>query len=138
MQKPAASRRAVQGVTLIELLVVVVIVGILTAIAYPSYREHVNRTRRSDGTAALLNVAQRLERCFTQFNAYNNAGCAVALPIDSPEGFYEIGFEDGPTATTYQLSATPKGHQTGDACGTLMLTHAGARSVTGDASAKCW
>lgn len=131
--------RTLRGVTLIELMVVVVIVGILASIAYPSYREYVDRTRRTDGTNALLNVAQRLERCFTQFNAYNHASCAVTLPMDSPEGFYEISFsEGGPSAGAYLLNATPQGAQENDRCGTFSLTHTGQRSVSGDASARCW
>lgn len=132
------SRRAVRGMTLIELMVVVVVIGILGALAYPSYREHVDRTRRADGTSALLNVAQRLERCFTQFNAYNNANCSVNLPMSSPQEFYEIDFDEGPTATTYRLIATPQGPQASDRCGTLTLTHTGERGVGGDAAARCW
>ena len=91
-----------------------------------------------NGTATLLNVAQRLERCFTQFNAYNNAGCAVSLPMDSPEGFYRIDFDEGPTAIAYRLSATPQGGQASDRCGTLTLSHTGQRGVSGDAAARCW
>lgn len=140
MRRETVLRRRARGVTLIELMVVVVVVGILAAIAYPSYREHVSRTRRTDGVSALLNVAQRLERCFTQFNAYNNAGCPVldSLPMDSPETFYRIAFAEAPTATAYRLSATPQGPQAGDRCGTLTLTHTGERGVSGDANARCW
>lgn len=132
------SREGSRGITLIELMIVMAIVGILASIAYPSYRENVNSGRRADGQGALVNVAQRLERCFTQFNAYNSANCGVAFPIDSPEGFYSI---TAPTltATTFTLSAAPQGAQTGDTrCGTLTLTHSGARNASGTQPDRCW
>jgi type IV pilus assembly protein PilE len=131
-------RRRQQGITLIELMIVVTIVGILAAIAFPSYQENVNSGRRSDGQGALVNVAQRLERCFTQFNAYNSANCAVVFPLDSPEGFYEIT-APALTATTFTLNATPQGPQAADArCAVLSLTHTGIRDATGTNPDRCW
>ena len=57
---PSVSR----GFTLIELLVALVIVGILSAIAYPSYVEHVRKVHRAEVTGLLLQNAQRMERHF--------------------------------------------------------------------------
>lgn len=132
-------RRAASGVTLIELMIVVVVVGILAAVAYPSYREHVNNSRRADGKSALLNVAQRLERCFTQYNAYDHASCPVAFPVTSPDGFYQIN-DQSRDATTFEVRAAPQGVQAGDRCGTFTLTHTGARDVQGAAltAQQCW
>ena len=54
-----------QGFTLIELMIVVAIVGILSAIAYPSYAEYVRRGHRADARAGLLQAQQWLERAST-------------------------------------------------------------------------
>lgn len=129
------------GFTLIELMIVVVVVGILVAVAYPSYQNQVRQTRRSDGKAALLNAAQQLERCFTRFNSYDNAGCAVADAlddgIDSPEGWYVVS--DAVGASTFSLVATPQNAQTSDtACGNLTLTHTGQRAASGTQPDTCW
>lgn len=63
-------RKSEQGVTLIELLIVVVIVGILAAVAYPSYRDHVTRAKRTEAKAALLQIATNQERHYLDRNRY--------------------------------------------------------------------
>ena len=148
MQAMDASRRAVRrgkqgmrGVTLIELMVVVTIIGILVAIAYPGYQSQMQKTRRADGKTALLNAAQQLERCFTRFNAYNNAGCAAATAlaagVPSPDGWYIV--TDVPTATAFSLDATPQGAQVADTqCNVLTLDNRGLQGATGALPANCW
>jgi type IV pilus assembly protein PilE len=115
------------GFTLIELMVVVAIVGILAAIAFPSYQESVRKANRTDAKASLLNAAQLLDRCFTERNAYNAAGCPTVTGT-SQEGFYTIAFGTNPplSATTYTLIATPVagGRQANDPrCTSFSLTH---------------
>lgn len=127
-----------RGFTLIELMIVVVIIGILAAIAYPSFTEQVRKSRRADATGGLMDAAQRLERCFTQFNAYNNAACNI--PATTPEGHYTIT-TPVLAANQFTLVATPVagGPQAGDPrCATFTLTQAGVRTATGTLGNDCW
>lgn len=130
MQKITTNRR-MRGITLIELMIVVVIVGILAAIAYPSYQSQVRKSKRADGKAELMETAQALERCYTRFGRYNDGNCAVAFPITSPEGHYEL---TAPTLTavSFILDATPQGPQAEDTeCGVLRLTSTGVQGSQG-------
>ena len=131
----------VGGFTLIELMVVVAIVAILATIAYPSYEEQVRKTRRAEGKAALNEVASRLERCFTRFNAYNAAGCNGVDQMTSENDWYRVSASAIATSS-YTLQAVPqRGQATSDTkCGTLTLTHVGARSQTGTPPSgyQCW
>jgi len=69
-----------RGFTLIELLIVMAVVGILTAMAYPSYTESVRKSRRSDALIQLMETTQTLERCYTQFGGvYDHVDCPIQI-----------------------------------------------------------
>ena len=131
----------IHGFTLIELMIVVVVIGILAAIAIPSYQQYVEKTRRADAQSGLLQAAQALERCFTRTNTYDDCG---VVPTNSPDDFYSIVFsESQPTATTFRLEARRRGAQADDPCGTFTLDQRGNRGneIAGGAvpaSLRCW
>ncbi len=129
------------GFTLIELMVTVVIIGILTAIAYPTYQGYMAKNRRSDGQVALLDLANRMERYFASNNTYAGATLAgVGEAATSPNGYYNMSIATA-TATNYTLQAAPTGAQaTADTlCGTLTLNQLGQKGTTGTgAAATCW
>lgn len=133
------------GFSLIEVMIVVAIIGILAAIAYPSYQDQVRRGNRADAKAALLETAQFMERFYTQNNRYNLDlnGAAPTLPYtksprDGSSTFYLIRFNGNATATTFSIEAAPQGSQTQDTCGTLRIDQSGQKTTTAGVATDCW
>ena len=140
-----------RGFTLIELMIAVAIVGIIAAIAYPSYTKYVQRGYRSEGIAMLTDATARMERYYAQNNSYKAADPAAigitALPQDpgstdpavyqSSSGKYQLSFATVATATTYTLQVVPQGAQANDVCGTLSVDQAGTKKSS-KAATECW
>ena len=123
-----------RGFTLIEMMIVIAILAVIVALAYPAYTEQVRKARRADAVNTLMSTAQYLERCFTRFNAYNDASCASPAG-DSIDNYYAITVAR--TATTFTLTATPQGDQANDPCGTLTLDYLGNKTPA-PGSNRCW
>lgn len=103
--------KAKEGITLIELLVVIVIVGLLAAIAIPTYSNYMIRARRADAKTALeqLRAAQEMRRA--EKGSYDTDLTLVALRTTwgapaATVGDYTITMPVA-TATTYTGTATP-------------------------------
>ena len=138
-----------RGFTLIEVMIVVAIVGILSAIAIPSYNEYIRRGHRADARAGLLQAQQWLERASTATGVY-----PITIPnplkfrrsdgTPDPTKRYLIDLEAGSTNAAFRLTATPTGAQTGDKCGVYTLRHNGVRGANGKEQADpgfdadCW
>jgi type IV pilus assembly protein PilE len=152
-----------RGFTLIELMIVVAVVGILSALAYPSYQSHVQKTRRVAAAGCLMELAQWMERNYTSCLRYDFTGaapnaCAVGvtnaqLPAlncrNELTNAYTFQFAPvvapvtNPAQAAYALQAVPGAIQAGDTrCATMTLNQAGTKGATGTESAtaanSCW
>jgi len=142
----AAVKHRNVGFTLIEVMIVVVVIGILSAIAYPSYQEYVRKARRADAQANLMELAQFMERHYTAQGGYlasGNSGASPTLPFteapkDGGTKYYDLSLSAA-TASAYTLQAAPKGAMAADKCGTLTYTNAGTKGQgTGGSLQECW
>jgi type IV pilus assembly protein PilE len=136
----------VRGFTLIELMVTVAIVGILAAVAYPSYVEYINKGKRSEAKAALLEAVQNLERYYSANGTYLNTGgtaLAAVFTVSVPSSGtanYSVQVVGTPTRNAFQMEAARSGNMASDACGNFRITQAGARTLDSNTKSlsECW
>ena len=135
---------AQHGMTLIELMIVVAIIAIITAVAYPSYQDHIRKARRAEGKSALLKALQLEERFYTAEQTYTlnlvPLFGAAAAPVRSAEnpatGYYTITAETDPATGNdlrmgVLIKATPAAPYSDPECGVLSLTTTGTRGADG-------
>ncbi len=148
-----SSKSKQRGVTLIELVVVVMIVGILAAVAVPSYRNYVIRSQRSDAKDALLALATQQEKHYLQCNAYSEildaatdcaAGELQAADV-SKNGWYELEADAPDPATGFTVTATAingENQWQDTECRSFTVDQAGVRTAADDGgtdnTAECW
>ena len=140
------------GMTLVELMIVVVIVGILAAIAYPSYRDAVLRSHRAEAKSALLQVQVTQEKYFLQNNAYvTTAALLSAAPTAATPGlgvmattsggYFNITIAANGAAPSYIATATATAGQVNDtSCQIFTITQTGTKAAqdSGGAASSCW
>lgn len=127
------------GFTLVELMIVVAIVGILSAIAYPSYVRTIQDNRSGDAQGGLTAFANALEKRYVRQNTFTGAGQDVGgdtgspiatlfpseLPLDGNRKYYDLTIRPGVGLNNFTIRATPKNQQAGT--GFLELDSTGAR-----------
>lgn len=144
----AVARRRARGVTLIELMVVICILGILAAIAVPTYRRYLLRSQRTEAKIALLQLQTAQEKFYMQNNAFTDkvsdaSPTGLGLPNTTETGKYDIKVTLGADAQTFDATAAPHagGGQTDDKeCGTFTINNRGTKGLTGGTKDAqfCW
>lgn len=139
-----------RGFTLIEMMIVLAILGVIAAIAVPSFVDSVRKARRSDGTDALLYIQQLQEKYRannTDFGSlaeigYPNGGNAT---VYSSDGYYSLTTDGQDNTTAYTVTAaavggTSQASDTGNPvdCTSLTLTVTAADPRGTRAPAECW
>ncbi len=144
--------RKKNGFSLIELLIALAIIGILAAIAYPSYVDSVRKSNRSDAIGELNDLSVRLQRCYTTYSTFapEDGRCDIidllktSDGVKSKGGFYVItGSSFG--KTTFTLTAAPVSGKTQAkdySCASFSLDHKGtkiAKNSDGtETTDECW
>jgi type IV pilus assembly protein PilE len=140
------------GLTLVEVLIVVVILGILTTLAFPAWQSTVQQSRRADAQTAAISIqmAQENFRGNCPFYAQNlgtsntcgaNAGAStVNARAVSNEGHYAMSIQaNSASGNAYTIVATPQGDQAADtACSPMTLTVNTTNPGGLRAPAACW
>ncbi len=94
--------RVARGFTLIEVMITVAVVGILAAVAYPSYSDYVMRGKIGEATTGLQEARVRMEQFYLDSRTFlNGAACGTTLPTSR-----YFGFTCAATASTYTVTAT--------------------------------
>lgn len=132
LERKQMTRKRSAGFSLIEVMIVAAIIGILSMIAYPSYQDHMRKTKRTDGIAAINKIIQAQERHFTSNFTYETdltkLGFSTASNIPSEDGHYKVSAAACSGATIKQcviVTAAAQGGQVSD--GNLSLNSRGSK-----------
>lgn len=134
-----------QGFTLIELMITVAIVGILAAVAYPSYIQYIVRANRSAAESFILGVANRQEQYSLDVRQYATTLTLLGyanIPTEVSSNYViSIAADNTVAPPTYTVTATPTGNQLSvdTKCANLTIDQTGTKGISGTGTvATCW
>ena len=124
-----ASSAKQQGFTLVEMMIVVAIIGVLAAIAYPSYQQYVIKTKRTDMMSEMQNIASQIESRKMAQGSYAEIVTTNLMGSYPRQGtaLYTIAANTIPLTRTWTIIATPTPNTQMSNDGTLTLNHQGVK-----------
>ncbi|HSW17648.1 MAG TPA: type IV pilin protein [Ramlibacter sp.] len=126
------SLRPQRGFTLIELMIAIAVVGILMAIAYPSYTSAQIKNRRATAQAVLMDISQRQQQYLLDNRSYSDT--VAALNVSVPTGvtsYYTVTIVRGTaTVPSYVATAAPIAGTSQASDGNLTIASDGSRTPT--------
>jgi type IV pilus assembly protein PilE len=138
MKKNTQQKKYLLGFTLLELMIVIAIIGILAAVVYPSYAEHLRKGRRDIAQGELLAFSSAMEQYYVQNSSdYEDSTAsdkkpdiyASVITINGVD-MYDLTISNI-TTSSYTISAAPKSGTAQASDGTLTITNTGARTWKG-------
>lgn len=129
-----------RGVTLVELMIVVVVIGILTVIAVPSYREQVNKGNRAETRALMYEVLQKQERFFSDNGTFTTNLVTLGYPaiLKNTHKSHGVTLAVGATGTLRTSVNVVATAFSDPKCATLTLANTQQTSATGTSPTTCW
>jgi type IV pilus assembly protein PilE len=121
-----------RGFTLIELMIVVAVMGILVAVAIPSYRSYIITANRNAAQAQMMDIANREQQYFLSNRVYASettlASNGYALPTEVSSNYSYVVTVGSGTVPSYTITFTAINNQVSD--GNLGLTSEGVKTPT--------
>jgi len=132
------SIHASRGFTLIEVMIVVAVIGILAAIAFPSYQSQIRKSNRAAAQAVLMDAANKQQFYLSSQREYADTLAKLSVtPSNDVSRWYDVtvsAVDNAATPPTFTLSATPKAGTAQVPDGILTLNSAGTKMRAGDAT----
>ena len=131
------SIHASRGFTLIEVMIVVAVIGILAAIAFPSYQSQIRKSNRAAAQAVMMDVANKQQFYLSSQREYADTLAKLSVtPPNDVTRWYDVTVTTDPAATppTFLVTATPKAGTAQVPDGVLTLNSAGTKMRAGDAT----